>query len=104
MDKEERAFFARMSKALEEMSKALERMSSEQKRVADVMERQQPSKAAQIFATAGAIGAAIGGFSAVDLVIKWITGGCYADAIDYENHFIRDFGNALDYGCADEKR
>jgi hypothetical protein len=61
MDKEERKFFERMSKALE--------------RVADVMEKQQPSKANQVLTTVGAVVMAGGIFNIIDLIIKWLKGG-----------------------------
>jgi hypothetical protein len=50
-------------------------MSSTLERVADVMEKQQPSKANQVLATAVAGVTVAGVFNIVDLVIKWITGG-----------------------------
>jgi ElaB/YqjD/DUF883 family membrane-anchored ribosome-binding protein len=75
IDTEERKFFERMSKAQEEMTRAQERVADAQERLANAAEKQQPSKAAQALATAGAVGTAIGGLSIVDLVIKWFTGG-----------------------------
>jgi hypothetical protein len=68
MDKDERKFFERMSKAQEQMTKAQERM-------ADVMEKQQPGKADQFLTTAAAVATTIGSLSFVDVIIKWFTGG-----------------------------
>jgi ferric-dicitrate binding protein FerR (iron transport regulator) len=89
MDKEERTFFERMSKAQKEMSRALEReaatqeemtraleqMSRTQERVADAMEKQQSSKVAQILTTTAAIATTIGGLCVVDVIMKWLKGG-----------------------------
>jgi hypothetical protein len=68
MDKEERRFFERMSKALEEMTKA-------QERVADVMEKQQPSKANQVLTMLVAGVTVAGVVNVVDLIIRWIKRG-----------------------------
>jgi hypothetical protein len=68
MGKDERKVFERMSRALEETNRTLER-------VADVMEKQQPSKATQALTTVVAVATVSGILSAIDLVIKWITGG-----------------------------
>jgi hypothetical protein len=104
MDKEERKVFEQMSKALERVSKAQEEMSRAQDRMANVMEKQQPSKATQAVDTIVAVTAISGILSAVDLVIKWITGGCYANAIDFDNRVVRGFRSSLDFAMPDEKR
>jgi hypothetical protein len=82
MDKEERKVFELMSKAQKEMSRALERvaatqeeMTRVQERLVDAVEKQQPSKVAQVLTTAAAIATTIGGLCVVDVIINWLKGG-----------------------------
>jgi len=68
MDKEQKNL-------LENISKIIERTAIAQERLVEIIEKQQPSKFAQLLAMFAAGAAVLGALSAVDIIRGWIWGG-----------------------------